>query len=228
MSTNSNSPIEILRSKLSEARTQIQESGGTRQPSWLVIGLLTVLFWPLGLWLGYRRYTQDKTMPPQVGTALKYAGAVMTAFSGLLALTAMFDPSAGPPVAVPMLGAVGVFGLLWRVGAKLESRLRAMRAYVDLIVNRRQRSLDAIASSVRGGDIELVMQEIQGLIDNGLLNGFRMDHASRTLVETLAPVAGGESPDASFTCVGCGATNSFRQRSGTVACEYCGLHRGAA
>ncbi len=103
------------------------------------------------------------------------------------------------------------------------------KKYIDIVINRNERSLDNIAYAV-GLPYDIVAKDLQDMINIGYLRGAFINHGNREIsfeqrqpavvVQQAAP---GQVPvqTQAVRCPGCGANNVVVVGRVTE-CEYCG------
>lgn len=183
--------------------------------SWPLIILLLILFWPLGVYLMYKKVQLDKKAAL---TASKLMNLLGTIFIIIGIITLFF--------------VVGIFYLalgivLKKLAKKTLASAERVKKYLTIVVNANMHQLDAIAATV-GRSYDVVKKDLQKMIDDGYFKNAYINESTREIV--LAQPAAqtyGESMMGGVTaqirvvaCPCCGANNTV---SGSVAeCEYCG------
>ncbi len=159
---------------------------GRAEPSWLVVILLLVLFWPAGLYLLYRKFS----VPPfgRGGVVFLLIGL---AFTGIAALDILKRTIGWPPfrgdvgflLSSPVYTAVALAaGLLCFVAAGLLlQRRRHYRLYAPFLLGHVTTSLDAVADAL-SRDYLRVCRDLQRLINTGCLSSAYIDHTHRLFV----------------------------------------------
>lgn len=113
----------------------------------------------------------------------------------------------------------GFFSLMGQGTALIRKRKRVQH-YIELIVNRGITRVDEIAVASGRSDFNKVMAEIQGLIKEGFLPGYRLDVEERLVIHHGSHAHTPE--EVGFTCKSCGANNMVLALGGFIRCEYCG------
>lgn len=201
--------------------------------AWPVIILAIIFLWPVGLILLVVRVNQDKSAQMLLGGLIALIGWAVALIFGIATVATMADStvSGGVTGFMVVMFAGGV--LMIRKGHGMKSRGKRVRRYIDLVVNQGHRSVDGIASIMGRKDPDGVLKEIQDMIDQGFLSGFRLDPFTRELVSKAPQYSQpiySQSMDSqaaapslvTFTCKGCGANNQVQVKPGNpVSCEYC-------
>lgn len=105
-------------------------------------------------------------------------------------------------------------------GQSLREKRRRVQQYVTLIVNQGLTRIDEIATAYGRRDFTRVMTEIQQLVAEGFLPGYRVDTIERMVLRVVEQPH--TSEEVGFTCRSCGANNMVLALGRYVRCEYCG------
>lgn len=207
-----------------------------KSSSWTVVILLLIFFWPIGLYLLYKKVTGDKTAALQNSKVLNTVGWVFA----VLAVIYIFMAVSGGMETSDALGAFvffGAGGALMIYGAKrMKKNSEKLKKYISIVINNNQTSIDNIAAAIPI-DYEQAKNDLQKMIDNGYFQGAYIDTANREIVlptnensqpmnisEDTAPRENENMSQPGFKvviCKNCGANNKVIE--GTVCeCEYCG------
>ena len=206
-------------------------------PSWAVVILLIIFFWPIGLFLLIKKLAADKTATiSSGGKGLKVTGIVLIVFAscGFLGFLSsatsygMESADVAPLIALLFFAAGGVVCL--RKANKIKKESKDIKQYLSIIVNGNVRQLDAIASTT-GKSYNVVHKDIKNMIDKGYLKNAYIDEGMREVVlPNVAPVTTQNTVGTTVntvtaktkivTCSCCGANNTITGDTGE--CEYCG------
>ncbi len=182
--------------------------------SWPVIIVLLFLFWPIGLYLLYKKAQSDKK------TALT-ASKILNLLGTLFIVVGI----------VTLLVIVGIFYLilgilLKRFAKKLLTSADNVKKYLAIVVNGNVRQLDNISATV-GKPYDAVKKDLQQLIDDGYFKNAYINESTREIVlaqpaaATNVNVGGGVGVSTRIvSCPCCGANNTVMGAAGE--CEYCG------
>lgn len=197
---------------------------------WPFILVVSVIFWPLGLWLLGIRIARDMRLRLKVGQWLLNAGVLLLLVGGLVVLSALFgtdDDPGGRIVLITVgsvLGAVPGVVLIWR-GYFLRARSRKIGQYLELITEQGLSSVSAISASLNTSP-DLVISELARLIRDGYLCGYYLNRDSYTIDRVSSESASNEGQTRelrAWTCEACAGVNSRYVKSGEPPiCEYCG------
>lgn len=183
--------------------------------SWPVIIALLILFWPVGIYLLYKKAQSDKKTALTASKILKILGNVFIVVG-----------------IVTLIIVVGIFYLilgivLKKFAKKLLASAENVKKYLAIVVNGNVRQLDSIAAAV-GKPYDKVKEDLQKMIDNGYFKNAYIDESMREIVlaqPTMAMAGASFSSGVGVTtrvvtCPCCGANNTVVGATGE--CEYCG------
>lgn len=187
--------------------------------SWPIIILCLIIFWPVGVYLIYKKTQTEKTASLTGANLLKILGIILIVI-GVCTIVAF----------------VGIFYLIAGIvllvfSKKLRTAAEDTKRYLAIVVNGNVRSLDSISATI-GRPYDVVRQDLQKLINDGYFKNAYIDESARQIVLAQpAPVnnyaySGGAVPGAVNTaprvvaCPCCGANNTISGATGE--CEYCG------
>ena len=202
--------------------------------SWPTIILMLICFWPLGLYLIFKRVSMDKTALIKTGgKALSTLGGILVAF-GLIMVIAGIASGEVSMVIVFLFFVAGGVALLLKAN-KTKQEAESVKRYLSIIINGGERELDAIAA-VTGKQYEIVRTDIQNMIDKGFLRNGYINEGDRTLVLASKPTVKVNTQTSAratvsatttaapqprvVSCPCCGANNTIMGNLGE--CEYCG------
>ena len=205
--------------------------------SWPAIIIALWLFWPVGLFLLFKRFSIDKKAALSAGgKGMKIIGIVLIAFAaiGVLGFLASFSENGfadgdAAGLIVLLFFAIGGIALL-RKSKKMKQESEDIKQYLSIIVNGNVRQLDAIAATT-GKTYDVVRKDVKNMIDKGYLKNAYIDEGSREVVLPSNAPAGQNTENATTTtsapaqtkiiaCPCCGANNTITGETGE--CEYCG------
>lgn len=186
--------------------------------SWPVIIVLLFLFWPLGLYLLYKKAQTDKKTALTASKILNLLGTILIVVG-----------------VVTIIVGVGIFYLiagiiLKKFAKKLLNSAENVKKYLAIVINGNVRQLDSIASAV-GKPYDTVKKDLQKLIDDGYFKNAYIDEAAREIVlaqpssvasnvNTYGSADASAVPPRVVSCPCCGANNTVVGAMGE--CEYCG------
>lgn len=185
--------------------------------SWPVIIVLLFLFWPLGLYLLYKKAQSDKKTALTASKILNLLGTILIVVG-----------------VVTLIVGIGIFyliaGIVLKKFAKnLLNSAENVKKYLAIVINGNVRQLDSIAAAV-GKPYDVVKKDLQKLIDDGYFKNAYIDEAAREIVlaqpSSVASqtntygAAASAVPPRVVSCPCCGANNTVVGTTGE--CEYCG------
>lgn len=198
------------------------ESSG---PSWVGIIIMMCIFWPIGVYLLYKKLKVDRKAAINAGKALNGWGIGLIIFS-LLAICAGLEDSGSMGVAVFLL----ILGIVLKVmGTKSKKQAARIRQYIALIINQHITSIDELARAT-GGTYQVVCEDLDKMIEKGYLPGAYLNLSIRQIMlpgqkvpvyrqEHMGPRR--QAATKIVRCKGCGAEMIVAE--GTIRkCEYCG------
>lgn len=198
------------------------ESSG---PSWIAIIIMMIIFWPIGVYLLYKRLKVDRKVAMRSGKALNGFGIFLILFGVMGALISTEDPD-GMGVAIFFL----ILGIVLKcMAAKNKKQTMRIRQYIALIINQHITSLDELARAT-GCTYNVVCDDLNKMIEKGYLPGAYLNLSLRRIMlpGQQAPIyrQNNKQPRTQartkvITCKGCGAEMIVAE--GTIRkCEYCG------
>ena len=192
--------------------------------SWPVIIAAFIIFWPVGLFLLFKRTSIDKTAAlQQSGKGLKIAGIVLMVL-GAFGILGSLETGDGATI-VGCLFFIAGGAIMFKKAKALKVEGEATKKYLAIIINNNVRQLDSIASAT-GKQYDVVKADIQKLIDKGFLKNAFINENTRELVIPEAAPTQSSTNNASYqqarvvSCPCCGANNKVSGATGE--CEYCG------
>jgi len=198
----------------------------TKKPSWAVIILLFIVFWPAGVYLLIKRLSNDKVAEIKTSKVTLVIGVFF-----LIGAFVMFVETVRREVDLN----TGLFVILFYLvgGGLLINRYRKMRIssirykkLIDIVNNQQQHTIENIASLVNM-DYKTTVKELQKMIDKGYFKGAYIDHAYHEIrfpvKNVVATVVQAATAPAKKTvkCPNCGGNNVISV--GQVGeCDFCG------
>ena len=197
--------------------------------SWPAIIIAFFVFWPVGLFLLFKRVANDKKTAMGAAKLIRGIGIASCVFAAIGFLASFSDDFGSALIVVLIFGGAGV--ALISLAKKMKTEAENVKKYLAIIVNGNERMLDNIASAI-GKDYATVRSDVQKLIDKGYLKNAYINENAREVVLPVkaapAPVYTAATPNAPaapvqvrvVTCPCCGANNTIAGAVGE--CEYCG------
>jgi predicted membrane protein len=184
--------------------------------SWPLIILLLIVFWPVGLYLLYKKAQSDKKTALTAAKLLNGLGTFFIIFGVITVFV-------GIGIFYLILGIV-----LKKFAKKLKESADNVKKYLTIVINGNVRQLDAISAAV-GKPYDAVKADLQKMIDDGYFKNAYIDEAAREIVLAQPTAQANSAPmgaaSATVTtrvvaCPCCGANNTISGATGE--CEYCG------
>lgn len=210
--------------------------------SWPVIFLLLYFFWPVGVFLLYKRVQFDRKAALSIGKVINILGIGAYGIAVLGVIACLVEGFAGEDFEIILF--FGIAGFVMRkVAKKLTRNAEKIRRYLQIIVNGGETDMDKIARTVNQ-PYDTVVSDIQKMIDSGYLNGryisrsqhkilFQsdqefedvdltedIDDAFENYIEEVEAPQPTPVQSRTVTCKCCGAKNIIQARN--AECEYCG------
>ena len=201
---------------------------GKKTTSWGWIIFWLIIFWPVGLFLLFKKLATDKSALMSEKTAPLTIVAWVLIVIGAIGLMGSFSNfSFGGFIFVIGMIVGGV--LLLRKVNETKMTATKFKKYINIVANQNVKSIDSIASAM-GVSYSEAEKDLQNMIDIGYLPGAYIHQGNREIIlKQHAPVASNQESAAvqsapqmtTKSCPGCGANNVVSV--GKVAeCEYCG------
>lgn len=199
-------------------------------PSWKAVIILLIVFWPVGLYLLYKKLSGDKVAFFKNSKALKIVGIVFVVFAAmyiLMTITGDMKTSDGLSAFV-FFGAGG--GLMLYVSNRIKNNGEKFKKYISIVVNNKQTSIDNIAAAIPTDYVQAT-KDLQKMIDMGYFESAYIDATAREIIlhnernqqsdNTQGDNLNEESKFKVVVCKNCGANNKVME--GQVSeCEFCG------
>lgn len=184
-------------------------------------------FFPIGIFLMWKRYTTYEKNSLQSGKAVTIIGCILLFGALVLFISSISDGLKEGKFGILFYLLSGISLIL--VGIKRKENVKKFKKYISIINNDEIMDIDNI-SAIIPASYENTKEYLQNMIDNGFFQDAYIDEIKRQIVFPKMKEA---KPDNQFnnteknirmkvvTCNGCGAQNSIA--TGTVGeCEFCG------
>jgi hypothetical protein len=210
-----------------------------KSTSWGVIILFLIIFWPVGLFLLYRKITGDKSAALKNSKVLNIMGWVFVALAIIyifMAITGNLETDKGSSVVELIMIILVFFGgggaFMIYTAKKMKVNAEKCKKYIAIVINNNETSIDNIAAAVPSS-YEQTTKDLQKMINNGYFENAYIDVSKReivlpnkNLVQTYpisniknSPV--NEPQIKAVACRNCGANNKVVEGQ-VCECEYCG------
>ncbi|WP_455715021.1 hypothetical protein [Anaerosporobacter sp.] len=157
-------------------------------PSWGVVILLLILFWPVGLYLLHKKLTTDTAAILRGGKVLKVVGwvcivlAVMYIVSGASGMETSESGEELTTVFTTFGICIGIGGAIMLVFAKRrQTKANRFKKYIAIVSNNRVRKIDTIASSIPT-TYEKAYADLLEMIYKGFFEGAYIDESKREII----------------------------------------------
>lgn len=210
-----------------------------KSTSWGVIILVLIFFWPVGLFLLYRKITGDKEAALKNSKVLNIIGGVFLAFAIiylLMAITGNLKTRDGSSAVKSLITAFLFFGgggtFMIYTAKKMKVNSERLKKYIAIVINNNETSIDNIAAAIPTS-YDKAIKELQKMIDNNYFKNAYIDVSEREIVlpkkntqkETTSNIQRNspinESEIKVVVCKNCGANNKVVEGQ-VCECEYCG------
>ncbi|MDR3643816.1 MAG: hypothetical protein P4M02_01930 [Clostridia bacterium] len=198
--------------------------------SWAFIVIMILIFWPVGIYLLWKRTTVNKQTAMSAGKTISIVGWVLLALGIVAVIAGTDDPSQAVTGRIEYLVIFVCSGLVMiLLGERSKRQAKCYKKYLAMVVNQGITSIDTIAAAAPA-PYEKAKSDLQKMIDKGYFAGAFIDETRREIAlpknaeSQAGDFAGGPQPGAvmaAVTCKSCGANNRIA-RGTTGTCEYCG------
>ena len=208
-----------------------------KSPSWTVVVIWFIVFWPVGFYMIYKKLANDKSAAMKNSKVLKTIGYFFLFCAVSLPLVEIGSESGnnmGSILTCVVFYTVGGI-LLVRGGKKLQKSGERYKKLIEIVINQQQYTIENIAAQM-GLDYGETVDALQGMIDKDYFAGAYIDLANHELVfpdrfqqtgyhanqNLYAEVNAGGAPQQKVVkCPNCGGKNIIT--AGQVSeCDYCG------
>lgn len=201
-------------------------------PSWGVVIIVIILFWPIGFYLLFKKLLGDKSAVMHNSKVIGVIGYIM-AFLGfvyvIMGITGeSIEGTAETRTTAIVFGVFFVIGgiVLIRKGRKMRVVAEKYKQYIPIVINGNVTAVENIAAAVPVSYDEAVM-DLQKMIDIGVFKSAYIDNSTHEIVLPKVNICNPEQnlhesgEEQIVLCSCCGAQN--RVIPGRVSeCEYCG------
>ena len=212
--------------------SDMQRNKISKTYTWPVIILMLVIFFPVGLYLLFKRFTTDKTNIQKNSKSLRLTGLILIGiglFYALMGVLGNLETSEGTSVVsgvIIMLLIFGGIGTGFLIASRnLKKNDGKLIKYIDIIIKQKHTEIDNIAANA-GVPYEVAKKDIQNLINSGYFPGAYINETSRKIIfqqpieNTSAKTQSAQTKV--IACKGCGANNTV-VIGHPCECEYCGV-----
>ncbi|MDR0979202.1 MAG: hypothetical protein LBL91_04645 [Lachnospiraceae bacterium] len=195
--------------------------------SWGWIFLCLIVFWPVGLYLLFRKISSDKSVIMSGKTKrLKITAWILIIIAGFGLIGSIESGADDTATSLLIMLAFLVGGiLLLKKSKKMDKVAKKYMNYITLIINEKQTSIDYIAN-ITTQKYEVVVEDLKQMILLGYLPKIELDLNERRIIfkdqkVTQAAPVNATTKIRTIRCPGCGANNVVKTDD-VHECEYCG------
>ncbi len=194
-----------------------------KNPSWKVVIIAFVFFWPVGLYLLWNKLSNDKAAYMQNSKILKVIGIIFI-LCGLSMITSIRSGSGfGAFIFYVGGGALIIYG-----SERVKKSGELYKKFIEIVINQNQTTIENIASAM-GLTYEETVEGLQKMIDKGYFEGAYIDHSkheivlhSRNNVAQETGFEGAAQPQQRVVkCPNCGG-NNWITVGRVCECDFCG------
>ena len=195
--------------------------------SWPIIIISIIVFWPVAIFLIYKRVKIDKKSGFIVGKLVRY-GAYFCFFITVVGIIACLDTGfTGEDIGMILFFLVSGIAL-FMFSKRLINNSEKYKKYINIIINGNEYLIDNIAGAM-SLSISVVKRDLNNMINNGYFEGAYINDSSNEIV--LPHISKENTNETVYydtvqvkttvvTCKCCGAQNKVT--SSIVECDYCG------
>lgn len=197
-------------------------------PPWGLVIFLLFIFWPVGVFFLVKKLSTDKKASLSSGRTMMIWGWII-AGGGIISWTSMIQDGFWDGT-LGTLFFVSAGLVLVYIGKRSSVRAAKYKHYIDIIINKRMRSIATIASSIPVPHEEAIT-DIQEMIKKGFFEDAYINHNQDEIVllnsdelnTQVHPhlVASHKAEMIVAACNGCGANNKV-VKGAVENCQYCG------
>ena len=200
----------------------------TETHSWALVIFLLIIFWPVGVYFLVKKLSVDKQASLSSGRKMMIWGWVIVGM-GIISWGTLIEDSL----------VSGTFGTLFfifaglalvYVGRKSSINAEKYKSYIDIIVNKKVRSIATISSAIPVTH-DIAIKDIQEMIKKGFFEDAYINYNVDEIVLSSADGIDAKINNHSNTnqkvqmivvpCNGCGANNKV-EKGEVEKCQYCG------
>ena len=191
--------------------------------SWPLVIFLLIIFWPVGVYFLIRKLSGDKKASLSSGRKMTIWGWVIAGM-GVISWTSLIEDGFIDGT-LGMLFFVFLGLTLVYLGRKSSINAAKYKKYIDIIVNKKVRSIPTISSAIPVSH-DMANKDIQEMIHKGFFEDAYIDYNQDEIVFSTEDVVDERVKNHKVemivvSCNGCGA-NSKVEKGQVEECQYCG------
>lgn len=186
-------------------------------PSWIAIIIWFIIFWPVSIYLLWKKITKDKAAAMGSSKVLMVLGVLF-----IVAALGVCTESVG----LTLFYGIGGAGMIWASGRVKRSGVR-YKQYIEFVVNQRRRNIDDVAAAMNISYDDAV-KGLNKMISLGYFKDAYIDHGTHEIVFPQLQQAEAALNDEKQTvqmrtikCPNCGGNNTAPVGK-VCECMFCG------
>lgn len=197
--------------------------------SWGIVILVLIFFWPVGVYLLYRKLTSDRAAALKNSKILRNVGFVFLGFAVIyifMGISGQMDDAWTAAIFFGGGGAVLVYA-----AKRLKMTGEKFKKYINIVINNSETSIDNIAAAIPIS-YDKAAKDLQEMIDKGYFPSAYIDASNREIIlpghikqksERNKSVNNNnqQAKVKSVVCKNCGGNNEVIEGE-VCECEYCG------
>jgi uncharacterized membrane protein YiaA len=219
-------------------QSQMNAGKKTGGVSWAVVIIVLIVFWPVGIYLLWRKLSGDKKSAMSGGKVVFVIGWILFALGVVMVIVGPSDPTMAVSGRIEYFIVFVCGGLaMILLGGRSKKQAERYKKYISIVINQNITSINNIAAAMPV-TYEIAAKDLQKMIDRGYFSGAYIDANACEIVlpKNQGNVQGDQPPYEAAgpatvrmqvaVCKNCGANNQIP--AGTIGeCEYCGSPLGS-
>ncbi|GAA0076760.1 hypothetical protein UT300005_11380 [Clostridium sp. CTA-5] len=216
----------------------LSDANNKKSTSWALVIIALIIFWPIGLYLFYKKVNSDKTAALKNSQTLNVIGYIFTFLAIfyfiMIASGNAKDLNGNPQIRLYVVTIFFAIGGSFMLSAakKMKQNAEKCKKYISVIANENQTSIDDI-SKIFSTNYDQVFKDLNEMIDKGYFQGSHIDINNGKIIlqqQKIQQFNNTSEKDNSINkepkvkeikCKNCGANNKFISGE-TCECEFCG------
>lgn len=197
--------------------------------SWAIVILVLIFFWPVGVYLLYRKVTGDRASALKNSKILRNVGFVFLGFAIIYIFMVISGQMDDAWTAAAFFGIGG--GVLVYAAKRLKMTGEKFKKYINIVINNNQTSIDNIAAAIPIS-YDKAAKDLQEMINKGYFSNAYIDVSNREIILPSHMKQQSERNGSlknnneqakvkSVICKNCGGNNEVIEGQ-VCECEYCG------
>lgn len=197
--------------------------------SWAIVILVLIFFWPVGVYLLYRKVTGDRASALKNSKILRNVGFVFLGFAIIYIFMVISGQMDDAWTAAAFFGIGG--GVLVYAAKRLKMTGEKFKKYINIVINNNQTSIDNIAAAIPIS-YDKAAKDLQEMINKGYFSNAYIDVSNREIIlpsyikqqsERNGSLKNNneQAKVKSVICKNCGGNNEVIEGQ-VCECEYCG------